>query len=160
MKNAANAFWLVVLKIMASIGLLRSKADPCLYYTWDALYGLVVILSWIDDILFFGKCEGVLHYKKKIMDLINCDDIGPLTDYIGNKIEFNCDECWVRLTQPVLLCSFNDEFTFSEPNSCPKTPAIPGSVPRAGMAEESISPKDQKTYHSGVSKLLFLMKWS
>ena len=101
-KNAAKAFWLVLLKIMASIGLLRSKADPCLYYTWDTVYGLIIILSWIDDLLIFGKREGVLHYKKKITDLIDCDDIGPLTDHIGNKIEFNHDECWVRLTQPVL----------------------------------------------------------
>ena len=153
-------FWLVLLKIMASIGLLRSKADPCLYYTWDALYGLVVILSWIDDLLIFGKCEWVLHYKKKIIDLIDCNDIGPLTDYIGNKIEFNHDECWVRLTQPALLRSFKDEFTVSKPNRCLKTPAIPGSVLRAGMAEEGISAKDQKTYHLGVGKLLFLMKWT
>ena len=91
---------------MASIGLLRSKADPCLYYTWDALYGLVIILSWIDDLSIFGKREGVLHYKKKITDLIDCDDIGPLMDYIGNNIEFNCNERWVRLTQLVLLQSF------------------------------------------------------
>ena len=100
LKNAAKAFWLVQLKIMASIGLLCSKADPCLYYTWHAVYGLIVILSWIDNLLMFGKCEGVLHYKKKITDLllIDCDHIGPLTDYIGNKIEFNRDEHWVRLT--------------------------------------------------------------
>ena len=160
-KNAAKAFWLVLLKIMASIGLLRSKADPCLYYTWDAVYGLIVILPWIDDLLIFGKCEGVLHYKNKITDLIDCDDIGPLTDYIGNKIEFNHDEhCWVRLTQPVLLGSFKDEFTLTKPNKCPKTPAIPGSVLRAGTHNEGISVQDQKTYHSGVGKLLFLMKWS
>ena len=101
-KNAAKAFWLVLLKIMASIGLLCSKADPCLYYTWDAVYGLIIILSWIDDLLIFGKCEGVLHYKRKITDLIDCDDIGPLMDCIGNKIEFNRDEHWVRLTQPVM----------------------------------------------------------
>ena len=140
---------------MDFIGLLRSKADLCLYYTWDALYGLVIILSCIDDHLIFGKHEGVLHYKKKIIDLIDCDDIGPLMDYIGYKIEFNCDEHWVRLTQPVLLQSFKDEFTFSEPNRYPKTPAIPGSVLRAGKTKESISAKDQKTYHSGVGKLLF-----
>ena len=63
-KNAAKAFWLVLLKIMASIGLLQSKADPCLYYTWDAIYGLIIILSWINILLIFGKREGVLHYKK------------------------------------------------------------------------------------------------
>ena len=159
-KNAAKAFWLVLLKIMASIGLLCSKADPCLYYTWDAVYGLIIILSWIDNLLIFGKREGVLHYKIKITDLIDCDDIGPLTDYIGNKIELNRDEHWVRLTQPVLLRSFKDEFTFSGPNKCPKTPAIPGSVLQAGTPEEGISAKEQKTYCSGVGKLLFLVKWS
>ena len=79
-------------------------------------------------------------------------------DYIGNKIEFNRDEHWVRLTQPVLLRSFKDNFTFSKPNKCPKTPAIPGSVLQAGTTKESISAKDQKTYRSGVGKLLFLMK--
>ena len=31
-KNAAKAFWLVLLKIMASIGLLQSKADPCILH--------------------------------------------------------------------------------------------------------------------------------
>ena len=159
-KNAAKAFWLVLLKIMASIGLLHSKADPCLYYTWDTVYGLIIILSWIDDLLIFGKREGVLHYNKKITDLIDCDDIGPLTDYIGNKVEFNCDEYWVRLTQPVLLRSFKDEFTFSECNKCPKTPAIPGSELTTGTRNEGISAKDQKTYRSGIGKLLFLMKWS
>ena len=159
-KNAAKAFWLVLLKIMTSIGLLCSKADPCLYDTWDTVYGLIIILSWIDDLLIFGKHEGILHYKKKITDLIDCDDIGPLTDYIGDKIEFNCDERWVRLTQPVLLQSFKDEFTFSEPNKCPKTPAIPGSVLRTGTSNEGISVKDQQTYRSGIGKLLFLMKWS
>ena len=160
-KKAAKAFWLVLLKIMASIGLLRSKADPCLYYTWDAVYGLIIILSWMDNLLIFGKHEGVLHYEKKTTDLIDCDDIGPLTDYIGNKIDFNRDERWVRLTQSVLLHSFKDEFPFSEPNKCPKTPAIPGSVLRAGTRNEGIlSAKDQKTYCSGVGKLLFLMKWS
>ena len=124
------------------------------------IYGLVVILSWIDDLLIFGKREGVLHYKKKIIDLIDCHDIGPLMDYIGNKIEFNHDEPWVRLTQPVLLRSFKDKFTFSKPNRCLKTPAIPGSVLRAGMAKEGKSAKDQKAYCSGVGKVLFLMKWS
>ena len=63
-KNATKAFWLVLLKIMASIGLLKSKADPCLYFTWDALYGLVVILSWIDDLLILGHMKGSYTTRK------------------------------------------------------------------------------------------------
>ena len=65
-KNAAKAFWLVLLKIMASIGLLHSKADPCLYYTWDAVYGLIIIVSWIDDLLILGNVKGSFTTRKRL----------------------------------------------------------------------------------------------
>jgi hypothetical protein len=39
------------------------------------------------------------------MKTINCDDVGTLKEYLGVKQE-------AKLTQPVLLQSFKDEFTF------------------------------------------------
>jgi hypothetical protein len=44
----------------------RSKADPCLYFQWSAL-GLVIWLSWVDDCLICGKCEGVEEAKREMM---------------------------------------------------------------------------------------------
>jgi hypothetical protein len=42
------------------------------------------------------------------MSLSDCDDVGPMVEYIGNKIEFGKNK--IKLTQPVLLQSFVDEF--------------------------------------------------
>ncbi|KAL7572430.1 hypothetical protein ACA910_006609 [Epithemia clementina (nom. ined.)] len=158
-KNAAKAFWLVILKLMDYFGFKRNKADPCFYYQLTATFGLILFLSWINDIIF-GSEEGVAHYKEKFTGRINCDDVGPLTDYVGNKIEVNKEDGWAQITQPVLLQSFCDEFTFAEPASKPKPPAVPGSVLREGDPGESFGPAEQKEYRSGVGKFLFLMVWS
>ena len=42
----------------------------------------------------------------------------------------------MRITQPVLLRSFKDEFNVEVPENCPTTPAAPGSVLR-GTSEEN-----------------------
>ena len=109
-RNAAKAFWLVLLTLLGTFNILRSKADPCLYYKWMSAFGLIVVLSWIDDIMICGNKEGVLHYKKLLTEKIDCDDVGPLTNYIGNKIDIDRKNCAMRITQPVLLRSFKDEF--------------------------------------------------
>ena len=40
----------------------------------------------------------------------DCDEVGKLNEYVGCKINFNQEEGWIKLTQPVLLQSFEDEF--------------------------------------------------
>ena len=54
LKQGAMAFWRVLLKCMMEMGMTRSTADPCLYFKWTAK-GLVMIVSWIDDMLIIGK---------------------------------------------------------------------------------------------------------
>ena len=43
LKQAAMAFWRMLLKCMMDMGMKRSTADPCLYYDWTDL-GLIIIL--------------------------------------------------------------------------------------------------------------------
>ena len=50
-KNAAKAFWRQLLGIMNSMGYKRNHADPCLYYRWDSTMGLIMWISFIDDML-------------------------------------------------------------------------------------------------------------
>ena len=85
----------------------HSKADPCLLYKWTKS-GLILWVTWVDDCLVCGKKEGVLTSKKQLMDRFDCDEIGKLTEYIGCKIDRG--NGWMKLTQPVLLQSFEDEF--------------------------------------------------
>ena len=68
------------------------------------------------------------------------------------------EERWVKLTQPVLLQSYSDEFHL--PGSPPNTPAEPGQVLMPGDAESTLNAAEQTEYRKGVGKLLHMMRWS
>jgi hypothetical protein len=64
-KQAAIQFWKTLCAVMMIIGVTRSKADCCLYFKWTTC-GLLIMMSWVDDILITGKREAVLETKKNL----------------------------------------------------------------------------------------------
>jgi Reverse transcriptase (RNA-dependent DNA polymerase) len=104
--QAARAFWMELQKAFTAMGYTRSAADPCLYFRWDEDGKLCVWLTWIDDCIIMGSSHVVDRERAKMMKLFECDDVGPMEEYVGNKIEMR--EKRMKLTQPVLLQSFVD----------------------------------------------------
>ena len=51
LKQAANCFYLLLVATMTICNFTRSVADPALFYRWDTDEGLMLWLSWTDDIL-------------------------------------------------------------------------------------------------------------
>ena len=133
----------------------RSKAEPCLYFAWTML-GLVLWVSWVDDCFVVGNKDAVIKAKKEMMDRFDCDEVGDLNEYVGCKIERNWEERWVKITQPVLLQSFNDKFEL--PGTQYFTPAETGQVLVPCKDEDALSSNKQAVYRSGVGKLLHLMR--
>ena len=68
---------------------------------------------------------------------------------------------WInlKLTQPVLLQSYSDEFDLQGGRK-PKTPAESGQVLQHGEPENDMDQEKQGTYSKGVGKLLHMMRWS
>ena len=66
----------------------------------------------------------------------------------------------LKMTQPVLLQSFNDEFNLPSDEVEPRTPAEPGQVLMPCDVKEALDPKMQMKFQSGVGKLLHMMHWS
>jgi hypothetical protein len=158
LKQAAYRFWLYLQTIVKDIGCKRSKADPCLYYKWTATGTLVLWFSWVDDCFITGSVEDLTNLKKEIMSMVDCDDGGEAKEFVGCKIEYNRAEKWLKLTQPVLLQSFADEFQINE-NKCPLTPGVPLKTLQLGNKPAVLN--DRRTYYrSGVGKLLHLKRWS
>jgi hypothetical protein len=101
-----------------------------------------------------------VQYAKSLMtDIFDCDEVGELKDYVGCKIDYDREDRSMKITQPVLLQSYKDEFELPE-GTDPKTPAAPGSMLHKGLPGEELSEKRQTIYRSGVGKLLHMMKWS
>jgi Reverse transcriptase (RNA-dependent DNA polymerase) len=157
--QSAYVWWRIVLAAFGSMGYERSKVDSCLFYKWTEQHGLQVWMTWIDNCFSCGTNEAVNEAKQQLHDYFKgeCDDGGELQEYVGCKIEYNRDQGWIQLTQPVLVQSFKDEHDLPDAET-PITPAIPGKI----LTEsETILSKAKHTYfHSGVGKLLHLMKWS
>ena len=65
LKQVAMAFWKELFRAMRGIGLKRSTADPCLYFSWADI-GLVLIISWVNDNMSVGKQDVAERTKKEL----------------------------------------------------------------------------------------------
>jgi hypothetical protein len=80
-----------------------------------------------------------------------------MQEYVGCKIERQPG--YIKLTQPVLVQSFEDEYDLPE-GKAPRTPVKPNSV-LPFVEQNDVMPAKQVTYYrSGVGKLIHLVRWS
>ena len=112
----------------------------------------------MDDCLIVGHKKQVLHHRNDMMDRFDCDDVGEMREYVGCKIERDIQKRRVKITQPVLLQSFVDEFNITDKPH--ETPAVAGETLRKGEPDDCIEQSRTTKYRSGVGKLLHLTKWS
>ena len=91
------------------------------------------------------------------MEHFELDQLGELSEYVGCKIQHNREEGWMRLTQPVIVQSFEDEFDLTA-HTTTKTPAAPGEVLEEGDDEHRLPPNEHKDYRKAVGKLLHVTK--
>ena len=103
-----------------------------------------------------GRKEGVLEAKKALFAQFECDKLGELKEYVGCKIDHDYDGRSIKITQPVLIQSFEDEFNL--PGIAHPTPAQHGD--QLCKEDELIDPERHAKYHTGMGKLLHLMKYS
>ena len=62
-------------------GMVQSDIDPCIYYkimqnddpeSNNAVTGLLLVTTWVDDCRYFGTTELVEEYEKAITDNCKC----------------------------------------------------------------------------------------
>jgi hypothetical protein len=129
----------------------RADADPCLYHKWDANNNLCLRVSWIDDCLIVGDKDVIVCDRNAIMQMFECDDVGPSTD----KNDSNQDT--MILTQPVLIHSFVDEFGVKG-GSNEHLPAKHGQVLTNVVSGELWSKEKEAEYRKGLGKIdLFVL---
>ena len=66
LKQAAKQYWKEILKCFGSMDYNRSKADPCLYFKWMST-GLILWMSWVDDLHVTGEPNTVKKEKQELM---------------------------------------------------------------------------------------------
>ena len=160
--QAALQYYRECCKALAFLKFKRNPAEPCMFFKWEDGQ-MVIFLLWVDDCCITGPKNLVLKTVKEFTNLWDCKDLGELKEYIGCRVERTPD--WIRLTQPVKVQRFIDEFNCTGDNGpsnrAPSTPAEPGSVLQFNKETESqVKPKVQSKYRSAVGILLHMMRWS
>jgi hypothetical protein len=159
LKQSAYTFWVKLVRVLRQMGLKRSKADPCLYFRWGGGGTLNIWISWVDDLLSVGTKNDVWDGKQKLKTHFEIDEVGELKEYVGCKVEYHKQEGWTKLTQPVLLQSFVDEFKIPS-EKFPTTPAVASTVLTRDEESKALSNKEHADYRKGVGKRIHLSKFS
>ena len=156
-KQAAMAYYKELVKVNEMVGLIRSKADPCLFYKWiDGK--LVLNTSWVDDLLYGGNEQLVELTMKEFTSIMDCDVVGDAVEYIGCKVDHDREGGKLKITQPVLIQSLIDKFEFAQSKRFIRTPAVAGSVleqPTDG--EPVLSDEEQSVYRSAQGINMYLV---
>jgi hypothetical protein len=104
---------------------------------------LCLWFSWVDDWFLTGPTATLLQAKKEIMENIECDDSGEVHEFLGCKVDCDRGKGSIRITQPVLLQSFQDEFALTEEER-PRAPGIPLKTLQLGT-EPQVQVNDEPT---------------
>jgi hypothetical protein len=103
--QAAIQFWKKLCGVMALVDAQRSKADVCLFFQWTAA-GLLLYMSWVDDIFISGKKEDVLRAKRSLAQHFTLHEQGEMFEYVGCKVEHNRQQSRKRTSWITIPFSF------------------------------------------------------
>ena len=91
--------------------------------------------------------------RKGILSKFECDDVGEMQEYVGCKVERKPG--YIKLTQPVLIQSLNDEFDLPD-GKAPKTPAEPNTILPFIEEHDQMNGNIKTYFRSGVGKMIHL----
>jgi hypothetical protein len=149
-------FWLALTNAFKRMGYEMCKANPCLHYKWTNC-GLSLWTTHVDNNMTVGTKETVMEAKSLMAKQFECDDVGPLREYLGCKVDYDTVKQVIRLTQPVFLQSLSDEYELYE-GETPTTPATPILILTKKDDDILLSEAEASKHRTMVGKLLYLTK--
>ena len=130
---------------LLEIGFVQSTADPCLYIL-NA--GKVILLVYVDDILFAGTNEDQVSTTiKQLQERFDTVDLGEARFLLGMAIQRNVGAGTIFLTREAYAKAVLDKFGMADGR--PAKTAEPGSIFIEG--EDILSPEDTKFLRSAIN---------
>jgi len=127
LKQAAMQFWRKARKAMRATEMTVNKVDPCLFYKWKE-EKLLLMLLWVDNFCIMGPEDTVYEHRDRLKELFECKDLGEMHEYVGCLVTRDREKQSVKLTQPVKIQQFKDEYNTTKVSGNPKTPAEGGNI--------------------------------
>ena len=163
-KQAAACFHKTLIeKLRDKRNVTRSMADPCMYHTHiDGR--LVVILSWIDDLLVLGEPEDVELVLQDLESALDCKREGEMKEYVGNVITATENANGTRtlkLLQPVLVRKLKEQYDVPNEDDVPRSPAAAKEILVQGDGKGALLDVEAaKEFRSATALMLYMTQWS
>ncbi len=65
--------------------------------------GLHMLFTWIDDGLRVGNKVDVLHSKEEMKVMLQCNEVGELTGFVGYKLDCDKEHQSIKFTQTIAV---------------------------------------------------------
>ena len=140
-----------------SIGMIQSKADPCIFYKRDNKGNAMLVLAiTVDDCAVGGKPEAIEWLLAKIEERFKITRGGRIRKHLGVDYKWSkdeegetCLELWMERKREDIIKTYED-YT-KKTCKVRVTPGAPGSVLKKNEGKEI----DIEKYRSMVGKLMF-----
>jgi transposase InsO family protein len=158
LKQSAYNWYLTLGNLLIKRGFQRSAADPCLY-TLRTNQGVAFIFVYVDDMLIAASSEDLLNRCKRYVSAQwSITDLGPVSHYLGLKIEHDRERGRLRISQRAYIEKITAAIAGDVSRQAPSTPISeePGAAAEGHQATKSAI----KTYQSAVGSLMHTMNVS
>lgn len=101
LRSDKTAQWLISDFLLQKLGLTRINADHSIFITRAGLNGPVVS-TFVDDIKVMAPKESgfIQRVKAELAAAFSMVDMGPISFYLGLKVEHNREKRTIKLSQP------------------------------------------------------------
>ncbi|KAJ2934251.1 hypothetical protein H1R20_g2855, partial [Candolleomyces eurysporus] len=151
LKQAARAWWLELEKSVRKLGFKRLHSDSGIFIYRDQ-EGVVIMVAYVDDIIFFGLKVLADQKKKEFMRVWECRDLGTPTEFLSMTIQY--DGNTIKLDQTKYLEKVLERFGMANAKPA-RTPMVEGYYP--AKYEGPNNAVLTRKYQSVIGSLLYLM---
>ncbi|UYV74740.1 hypothetical protein LAZ67_12000761 [Cordylochernes scorpioides] len=133
-------------QILSSIGLERSRMDPCVYFSKDIILGV-----YVDDLLVTtSSVESYVKFKSSIQGEVDIKDLGEVSDLLSVRIKRNKDSN-LELDQTHYIEEILKEYGMEHAKEA-STPLDPGMFTEGPGGKEAC----RAPYQQAIGNLLWL----
>ncbi|UYV81671.1 hypothetical protein LAZ67_20001885 [Cordylochernes scorpioides] len=133
-------------QILTSIGLERSRMDPCVYFSKDIILGV-----YVDDLLVTtSSVEAYVKFKSSIQREVDIKDLGEVSDLLSVRIKRN-KESNLELDQTHYIEEILKEYGMEHAKEA-STPLDPGMFTEGPEGKEAC----RAPYQQAIGNLLWL----
>jgi hypothetical protein len=162
LKQAGKVWNENVSRFMASQGYKCVSVEQCMFVHLSPegeLDGLVVL--WVDDLLSSGTERQRKRIDRELKRRYQMTDLGPVTWYVGIKVEYDMERGEITLSQPSYVQKLLEQFEMLDckPRATPMEGSDPDLLQEAYAEEKKVSSEDgevRKQYRTLVGALLYL----